>query len=452
MKQRHLLSQIRGATIFRLMSIGLILMCCFFVSTAASAEHHAKEIYIKAGRMFDSENGKFVASRIIKVVGRRIVEISKEMDIPKVSQVIDLSDKTVLPGLIDAHTHLMYLERLSGNPDNLTMQGLKAVLLEGDALRALHGAARAKTFLEAGITAIQDVGNCGRFADVALKIAIQDGSVLGPRMRVSGPGLSAVGGQFPKILQEHQNLIDYEYRVVRGIEDGIQAVRENVNMGVDLIKVYADNAPNKALLSVEEIAAIVKEAHRYGLRVTAHAVHNISVRNAVLAGVDGVDHVYSVTDDTLKLIKKKGVIVIPTYSDRKSYMKIMKLSGRIPEDKLEASWKQFSKMFRNLIQRFMKHGITVASGSDMYIDMQCPQGKAAKRVLYSYFECGMPAHEVLRTTSVNAARHLGMEGQIGVIKPKAYADIIAVDGNPEKDIYCLDNVVFVMKDGKVYVK
>lgn len=430
----------------------LILLWSLFVMIGTASDQNTQEVYLKTGRMFDSEKGEFVSNKVIKVVGRRIASVTDKVDIPEGSQVIDLSDKSVLPGLIDAHTHLLYLESLTGDPNNLTMQGLKSVLLEGDALRALHGAARAKTFLEAGITAVQDVGNSGRFADVALKIAIEDGSITGPRMRVSGPGLSAAGGQFPKVLQEHQGLIDYEYRVIRSVEDGIQAVRENVNMGVDLIKVYADNAPNKALLSVEELAAIVKEAHRYGLRVTAHAVRETSVRNAVLAGVDGVDHVYSVKEETLKLIKEKGVIVIPTYSDRKSFMTMMKLSRRIPENKLEESWKRFNMMFRNLIQRFMKHGITVASGSDMYIDVKCPQGQAAKRVLYSYFESGMPVLEVLKTTSVNAAKHLGMEGRIGVIKPNAFADIIAVDGDPEKDIYCLDNVVFVMKGGKVYVK
>jgi len=429
----------------------LFLFIGFANSSFSQDKKESPSIFIKTGKMWDSEEGNFAKNKIIKIDRNLISDVSEKMDIPKNGSVIDLSHYTVLPGLIDAHTHLLYLETLSNDPNNLTMQGMKAVIMEGDALRALHGAARAKTFLEAGITAVQDVGNSGRFADIALKIAIQDGSVIGPRMRVSGPGLCAVGGQFPRLLLEHQGIVNYEYRIVRGVEDGIQAVRENLNMGADLIKVYSDSAPNRAYLSIEEMAAIVKEAHRYGLRVTTHAVNDTSVKNAVLAGVDGVDHVYHATDETLKLIKEKGTFVIPTYTDRESFIKFFTLSGRASQEQAEKAWEFSKKRFTDLIQRFRELGITIVAGSDMYIDMKCPQGVAAKRVLYSYYECGMPVKEILKTTSINAARHLGLENKIGVIKPKAYADIIAVNGDPEEDIHCLDKVVFVMKDGKVYV-
>ena len=226
--------------------ISVWLAAALILTAMTAGAFEASEIYIKAGRLFDSEQGVFVENQIIKVIGDRVVEVSASLKIPEGARIIDLSAKSVLPGLIDAHVHLMYLENLYGESNSLSMQGLKAVLMEGDALRALRGAARAKTFLEAGITAVQDLGNSGRFADIALRTAINEGSLIGPRLRVSGPGLSAAGGQFPGLLHEHQNLVDYEYRVIRSIEDGIQAVRENVNMGVDLIKLYADNAPNRA--------------------------------------------------------------------------------------------------------------------------------------------------------------------------------------------------------------
>ncbi len=439
---------------------GMILAVLFTTlgaaATSFAAESKAPEVpkavFIKTGKMWDSEKGEFVTGRTIKIVGRMITGVSDNMAVPKGSRVIDLSTKTVLPGLIDAHTHLLYLESLSEGLNGPSMDGLKAVIMEGDALRALRGAGRAKTFLDAGITTVQDLGNCGRFGDVALRTAVQEGQVIGPRMRVSGPGLSPVGGQFPKLLPQYKEIVDGEYRVVRSVEDGIQAVRECVNMGVDLIKVYSDSAPNRSLLSVEEMTAIAKEAHGYGLRVTAHCVFDTSIRNAVLAGIDGVDHVYQVTDETLKLIKEKGVVVIPTYQDKESHIKFTMLSGGGTREEAEKTWPQSRQRFADLIQRFMKFGITVASGSDMYIDMKAPQGQAAKRVLYGYAECGMPIKEVLKTTSTNAARHLGLANRIGVIKAGAFADIIAVDGDPEKDIYCLDKVVFVMKDGRIHAE
>jgi len=149
---------------------------------------------IRAGRMFDSEAGTFLSAREILVRGGVIVQVAERVDRPAGARVVDLTSYTVMPGLIDAHTHLLYLEQIGGD---LMMEGLKALVNEGLPLRALHGAARARTFLEAGITTVRDLGNSGRFGDVALQQAIADGSVDGPRMIVSGPGLSPIGGQFP---------------------------------------------------------------------------------------------------------------------------------------------------------------------------------------------------------------------------------------------------------------
>lgn len=436
---------------FNTLIIGLGFILIFAANTWGNPTSKPP-IFIKTGKIFDSTAVTFSGPTIIKVSNGRIAEVGPDIQIPTDAEVIDLGPYYVLPGLIDCHTHLLYLEDIGGASSGLSMQGVKALVMEGDALRALRGAARAKTFLDAGITTVQDLGNSGRFADVALKKAIQEGSLPGSRMRVSGPGLSAIGGQFSGVLNRYETMLDDEYRIIRGAEDARQAVRENINMGVDVIKVYADNRPNVPLLSIEEMAAIVTEAHRYGRRVTAHAVHDESIRNAVLAGIDGIDHCYSVTDETLELMQKNGTTVIPTFLDRWSYYRYMDMSGEQTPEQKEKAWAQFQPMFKDLIRRFKKFNIPIAAGSDNYINFHCPQGQAAKHVLFAYYELGLSIPEVLQTATSNAANHLGMSGKLGVIRTGAIADIIAVKGELEKNIHVLKNVVFVMKGGDVYRK
>jgi len=417
----------------------------------AIGEQASRTTVIKAGRLFDSEKGAFLDNQYITVQNGRVVGVEASMKDPKGANIIDLGKYTVLPGLIDCHTHLLFLEKIGRQGSGLSSESVAALVFEGDALRALHGAARAKTFLEAGITTVQDLGNGGQFADVALRDAIEDGSVDGSRMRVSGPGLSAEGGQLPGLLYRHLPLANDEYRIVRGVDDAVAAVREHLVMGVDVIKVYADSAPNVARLSVAEMAAIVKEAHRYGLRVSAHAVSDTSVRDAALAGVDSVEHAYSLSDETIQLLKEKNIFVVPTLLSSDSLARYVELSGEVDKDVIKKQLQSMHERNRDVLQRLMKNGIAIASGSDEYLDLNMPQGQSAKRVLYAYAECGMGVLDILRTTSINAAKQLRLENKVGVIKTGSFADIIAVEGSLEKDIRVLDNIRFVMKGGKVYV-
>ena len=171
---------------------------------------------IRAGRLFDAESGTFLPARDIVVKGNLIESVGENLPVPAGAQVVDLRRYTVLPGLIDAHTHLLYLENPKGD---LSSEGIKALTLEGAPLRALRGAARGKTFLLSGITTVRDLGNSGRFNDVALRIAVNEGTTDGPRMFVSGPGLSSEGGQFPGLQFNYKNIAEEEYRIVRGAED-----------------------------------------------------------------------------------------------------------------------------------------------------------------------------------------------------------------------------------------
>ncbi|MFC1662451.1 amidohydrolase family protein, partial [Gemmatimonadota bacterium] len=368
-----------------------------------------------------------------------------ELSPPEGAQVMDLRQYTVLPGLIDAHVHLLYLEDPSAG---LTMEGVKSLVMEGTPLRALHGAARARTFLEAGITTVRDLGNSGRFGDVALMRAIQDGSLPGPRMVVSGPGISPVGGQFPGIHPEWEALASAEYRIVSGPEEAANAVREAVTYGATVIKVYSNNTPNPASLSVEEMAAIVREAALMGRKVAAHATDDRAVWNAVEAGVHSIEHGYQVADSTLRLMAEKGVALVPTDVDSASMIRYLERSGSGPMSPQQISG--YLSTLRDRLRRAHDAGVPIVAGSDMYIDMGRPQGEAARRVLFAYLDSGFSPEEVLQTATLNACRLLAAEGQLGVLAPGALADIIAIDGDPRTDFGSVERVRFVMKNGRVF--
>jgi imidazolonepropionase-like amidohydrolase len=415
---------------------------------AAQTLRDTGAVLIRAGTLFDSERGEFIKSQDILVRAGLVVSVGPQGAVPAGSRLIDLSRYTVLPGLIDSHTHLLYLEDPKGS---LTTEGLKAVVIEGTVLRALHGAARARTFLAAGITTVRDLGNSGRFGDVALRAAINDGSVDGPRMIVSGPGLSPEGGQFPGMQPEFRAIADGEYRIVRGATDAAAAVRENVTYGATVIKVYSNNSPNPASLSLEELHAIVDEAKNLGVRVAAHATSDAAAWRAAEAGVNSIEHAYSVADSTLALMAKKGVFMVPTDGDSLTlldYLRIRSAPGAQPSPQQLAS--MLSSQGERL-RRAMAAGVPIASGSDMYIDFHAPQGSVAKRVIYAYVEAGLTPVQALQAATVNAARLLGWMGRVGVIRARGYADIIAVEGDLGRDIRALDNVRFVMKAGTVYM-
>jgi imidazolonepropionase-like amidohydrolase len=402
---------------------------------------------IRAGRLFDSETGTLLAAREILVRAGRVEAVAEHVDAPEGARVIDLRAYTVLPGLIDAHTHLLYLEKLG---PGLTMEGVRSVVIEGTPLRALHGAARARTFLAAGITTVRDLGNSGLFGDVALRTAIDDGSVDGPRMIVSGPGLSPEGGQFPGVGSGFRDIAAGEYRIVRGADDAAQAVRENVTYGARVIKIYSNNTPNPGSLSPAELRAILDEAHRMNVRVTAHATSDDAVWRAADAGVDGIEHGYQVADSTLALMAKKGIFLVPTDVDTAAMRNLIAESQPTAPPPTAQMIAQYVQGGHDRLQRAIRAGVPIAAGSDMYLDMHMPQGDAAKRVLFAYAEAGVPPAQVLGFATSGGAKLLGMPGRIGVIKAGSYADIIAVDGDPTADIHTLENIRFVMKNGTVY--
>lgn len=430
----------------RLLINYFIVILCFILNTTHSQNNETHEtVYIKAGKLFDSENGKLVTNYIIKVDGNKITEVGANISIPKNAKVIDLSAYTVMPGLIDGHTHLMSLSTLT-IPQYITNQ----ILFEGDASRVLHGANRAKTFLENGITTIRDLGDSGPFLDVALRNAINDGTTVGPRMFVSGPIISAEGGQVPGLLKSKREVIANDYTIVRNVDEAINAVREHVTYGTDIIKICANNSPNVTSLTVDEMKAIVTMAHRYKRKVTAHATNDLAVWEATTAGVDAIEHGYQVSDTTLNLMAKKNVALVPTDISKTLFYKYMDLS-KFEGDKGPV-YENYKNGMQDRLQRAIKANVTILTGSDNYINFEMPQGEAAKNILRAYQEEGMSPFQILRSSTYLSARFMNMGDQIGVLKKGAFADIIAVNGDVEKDFSnTIFNVVFVMKNGEIYV-
>lgn len=393
--------------------IKFLTILCYLLAPAsislAQSDEENKPIYIKAGKLFDSENAKILSGYTIKIEKNKITEVGKNITIPENSEIIDLSEYTVLPGLIDGHTHLMTLETAT---DKHTITN--EVLFDGDALRALRGAKRAKSFLENGITTVRDLGNSGQFLDVALKKAINEGTVDGPRMFVSGPIISSEGGQVRGLLKQYHEITSNEYRIVKNVDDAINAVRENITYGADIIKICANNTPNNTSLTIDEMKAIVNMAHRYNKKVTAHAKGNLAIWEAVTAGVDAIEHGNGAADSTLSIMASKNIPLIPTdvgYDEAIMWFELDNYKG----DKTKRA-KMWVENSRDRLQRAIKAGVTIITGSDNYWDFEIPQGLAAKKILIAYKEAGMEPLQILKSSTYLSAKFMDKENELGTIK------------------------------------
>ncbi|WP_051286265.1 amidohydrolase family protein [Salinimicrobium terrae] len=424
-------------------SFTFLLICCTFC--VFSQEN---ELYLQAGSLYDSERNTILKNRVIHVKDNKIFQIGSPEILPENAVIIDLSEFTVLPGLIDAHTHVFFSQEPQ---EDFAEKSVSTLTLESTALRTLRGAKRARSYLDAGITSIKDLGNSGLFLDVALRDAINEGTVEGPRIFASGPIMAAAGGQMYGVSHDHQELVNLEYRIIESVADAKNAVREHINQNVDIIKICADNLPNNIRLTVEEMKAIVETAHSYGITVTAHSVTNQSAWEAAIAGVDGIEHGFILADSTLNLMAKKNIYLVPTENSRSYMNAYYTLAGRNPA---ELSWldNYFNKSGERL-NRAIKSGVTIVAGSDNYTYIQISAGASSKDMLRAYYEAGMEPLDILQSATFLSAKHFKKEKEIGILQEGSFADIIAVKGDIEKDFYnTMENVVFVMKDGKIYLE
>ncbi len=414
----------------------------FLLLTHYSFAQTEKHYLIKAGLMYDSEANAFAKNRQILVKGKTIIKVGERLEVPKGTEVLDYSNATVTPGLIDAHTHI------------LTSQGLTEALsvdavMNSSEKRVLRAVGFAKSYLDAGFTTIRDLGNSGQYLDLEVSRAIKKGYITGPRMLVSGPIIGSMDGQLDGLpIKDFDRVSRQEQSMVTGVDQARQAVLEHIARGVDVIKILAIG--NRLTLTLEEMKAIVETAHAQRVKVTAHCDRDWAVHNAIEAGVDGIEHGYGFKDATLELMAKKGIYLVPTYQSInvvEQYYKLMKMPYK-PED-LTAN----VASYRKWLGQIEKSGVLMVAGSDSYHDLQMPRGDEAKQTIWGYNDFGLSPENVLKSATANAAFALEMKDQIGVIKEGAFADIVVFNGDLQKNFKtALYDVRMVMKEGEIHVR
>ncbi|HEV2722120.1 MAG TPA: amidohydrolase family protein [Thermoanaerobaculia bacterium] len=402
-------------------------------TTAFAAE--PRPIAIKAARLIDGRGGAVVAPAVVVVRGNKIESIGGA--VPADAQVIDLGDSTLLPGLIDAHVHVL----LQGD---ITSADYDAQLFrESMAYRALRATKALRIALSHGFTTVRDLETEGAmYTDVDLKRAINNGIIAGPRMVVSTRAMSVTGGYGPSGYAP-----DVTYpmgvQIVDGVENGRKAVREQIAHGADWIKVYADRSyfldKNGTLSSIptftaEEMKAIVDEAHRLHHKVAAHAMARPGIANALAAGVDSIEHGVAIPDDLIDIMVAKGVYLCPTLTVTE-YVG----PGR------GGIWVKMVDIHHDSFQRALRKGVKIALGTDAG-GFDWSAVNEAKEFEY-YTRLGMTPMQAIESGTRVAAELLDMSDRVGTIEPGKLADLVAVPGNPLQDITAMERVRFVMKDG-----
>lgn len=411
--------------------------------TAVAAQRGPQPVtVVRAGDLFDSEAGRMVGPRDILIRGQRIAEVGQGLAIPEGATVLDLSRCSVLPGMIDAHTHLLLEQR---QREGLSEVAARDQAAQGDVYRVLTGVRRGREYLEAGFTAVRDLGNSGGHLDLMLERGINDGLVAGPRIYGSGPGLAPAGGQLEPMPADPHHLVDAEYRIVVSPDDARAAVRDAVARGADVIKMYPEATPQRTRLSVAEMAAVVSEARRHGIPVAAHATSDESIREAVEAGVTSIEHAYQISDETLRLMATKGVWLVPTDP---SLEMALEFTSTWPQQPPREEIERHLQAGRDRLMRAHRLGVRIALGSDLYAPYGPGRGAGSRATLDGYVETGLSPAQALQSATWEAGRLLGDEG-LGVLRANAWADLVAVEGDPTQGLAPLRTPRLVMKGGRV---
>lgn len=407
----------------------------------------APTTYVKAGRFFDGLGDAYRRDVVLTIQGGRIraVTPASETAIPAGATVVDLSDATVLPGLIDCHTHLgnradRYDEiaKFKDTPNHAAFAAVK----------------HAAITLRAGFTTVRDVGS-NAFLAADLRDAIDEGFVPGPRIVASGPSISMTGGhgdlnRYAPRVRVQTFPAERDFKIADGVDQVRQTVRAQIKHGVDVIKINASggvlsrgDAPGAPQFTVEELRAAVEEAHAAGRKVAAHAHGAQGIKNAVNAGVDSIEHGSLIDDEGIRLMKDQGTwLVADIYND--DYLLGKAVEFGLPQESIDKE-RALGQLQRENFARAAAAGVKVAFGTDAGV---YPHGDNAKQFAYMV-KYGLTPAQAIRSATSGAADLLGRSADVGAIAPGRYADLIAVSGDPLADVTTLETVPFVMKGGTV---
>lgn len=401
-------------------------------------------VAVRAAHLVDTQSGQLRDNPVVVIEGERIVDVRYDGQVPANAKLIDLGGATLLPGLIDCHVHL------TGDPGEVKGDYYEAILKRSSIDSAILAPTYAKRTLDAGFTTVRNLG-AGDYVDVALRNAINRGDIPGPRMLVSGPPLGATGGHADGTTGFSPWIT---FQGIDGVADGVDAirhrVRENVKNGADVIKFMASAGVLSAEASVgapqysqEEMNAIVDEAHRWGKKVAAHAHGAEAIKMAIRAGVDSVEHSSLIDDEGLKLAKQHGTYLdFDIYND--DYILDEYAKKGFPASTVEKE-RMVGRVQRENFQRAVKAGEKLAFGTDAGVYPHGWNGKQFAKMA----QWGMTPMQSIQAATVNAADLLGLKDKLGALAPGYYADLVAVSGEPLKDITQLEHVHFVMKAGEV---
>jgi imidazolonepropionase-like amidohydrolase len=441
-----------------------VLPACLLLASIScgplAAQAPPVQTLVKASRLLDPRTGNILSPAAVLIEDGKIREAGSPSQVqahaPAGIKTIDLGSATLLPGLIDSHTHLLLDVVVPPEEEGKRhlnadfAPGLLLAIVGSPIQRALMGAQQAREDLESGFTTVRNLGHSGIDGDTSLRDAINAGRVPGPRILAAGRKMIGQGGYLQNLNPALADaILQQEFLLITSPDQARQAVLQNVFYNVDVIKVtLGDN------ITTDELKAVVDEAHRQQLKVAVHAFESSNIQVAIDAGADSIEHGNQVTDDQLKQMREKGIFLdlTPTFYGA-FFTKITEpsivISPTVRASNASSDARRV-KRYNDLIERVMKSGVKFAAGSDMcWFYPGKTRGQASAGVFVNLRDAGMPALDVIRAITTNAAEMLGWQDRIGAIEPGKFADLVAVSGDPVADIHELERVRFVMKDGQV---
>jgi imidazolonepropionase-like amidohydrolase len=430
-----------------------LLILVFLLSLACSGQERPaaqapKTIYVRAGRLFDATSDNYRDNMVITILGDRIQSVAPANAVSMLAgaTVIDLSHATVLPGLIDCHTHL------GSRADRYDeIYQFKDTPFSSAFAAVVH----ARKTLEAGFTSVRDVGSLP-FLAVDLRNSINEGLVPGPRIVASGPPISITGGHGDLNNYSPQTRVsmfpeERDFQIADGVDQVRHVVRAQVKYGVDVIKILATggvlskgDSPGAPQYSPEELKVAADEAHMAGRKIAAHAHGTQGIKNAILAGIDSIEHASLIDDEGIRLAKEHGTyLVMDIYND--DYILNKAPEFGLPKENIEKE-RMVGRLQRENFEKAVKAGVKMAFGTDAGV---YPHGDNAKQFFYMV-KYGMTPAQAIRAATSSAADLIGRSKDVGTVEAGKYADLIAVNADPLQDVRALENVGFVMKGGVVY--